>query len=444
MEEELKKLREQYAAKMAEAKSKLAEVNEKKAKPSDVDAILGQADEIKVKIDLIEKMIAGDAYLDGSDGPKAAHLGWRDSGPEEGISAVDSKAWRETEIENAFGRKVKIRFQVPLAVQPKGYAPAFEAYIRRGFDNMGPNDRKTLSEGVDTAGGFLTPEDQQTELIKKVAVVAVIRQNARVIQTSRDVVKWPRINYTTDDRYTSGVRMIWTGEVPASAAVHRVTDPVFGEVRIEVHTAMASMPLTNSLLEDSAFDVFGIGTDLIGEAFGLGEDDVFINGSGVGRPQGILSQVNGAGPASINSGTAADVTADGMIDLFYGLPAQYRRNARFMFNSQTMSHIEKLQDATNRYLVQPLQISSIASPPFDTIKGKPILPDEFMPDIATDAYAGIFGDLQGYFVVDRVGTSIQRLSELYAETDVTLLLARKRVGGYAVEPYRMKVLKIAA
>ena len=66
-----------------------------------------------------------------------------------------------------------------------------------------------------------------------------------------------------------------------------------------------------------------------------------------------------------------------------------------------------------------------------------------MPDIATDAYAGIFGDLQGYFVVDRVGTSIQRLSELYAETDVTLLLARKRVGGYAVEPYRMKVLKIA-
>jgi len=44
-------------------------------------------------------------------------------------------------------------------------------------------------------------------------------------------------------------------------------------------------------------------------------------------------------------------------------------------------------------------------------------------------------------VVDRVGLSIQRLDELYAETNQVLLLAKKRVGGQLVEAYRLSLLK---
>jgi HK97 family phage major capsid protein len=52
--------------------------------------------------------------------------------------------------------------------------------------------------------------------------------------------------------------------------------------------------------------------------------------------------------------------------------------------------------------------------------------------------------MSGYIVLDRVGFSVQRLSELYAETNITILLARKRVGGQLAEPYRVKVLKASA
>ena len=42
--------------------------------------------------------------------------------------------------------KKEYRFFVPLAVQKKGYAPAFEGYLRKGWEGLGPNDKKALTE----------------------------------------------------------------------------------------------------------------------------------------------------------------------------------------------------------------------------------------------------------------------------------------------------------
>ena len=73
-----------------------------------------------------------------------------------------------------------------------------------------------------------------------------------------------------------------------------------------------------------------------------------------------------------------------------------------------------------------------------------IVREQFMPDMTTDAHPIVFGDLRGYLVLDRVGLSLQRLDELYAETDITVLLARRRVGGQLIEPWRVKAQKVAS
>lgn len=446
MNDELTRLRSDYAAKMAEAKAKNGEFAAGKATAAEVDALLGQADEIKAKMALQERIAAGEDFLNGSAGPQAAHLGWRDAGPTEGMPAVDGKAWRQIEVADALGFKRQVRYHVPLAVQAKGYAPAFEAYLRGGDQKLGPTDRKVLTEGVDTAGGFLVPEDAQTEILKRTMAAAAMRPLCREIQTSRDVVKWPRVNYSADDIYTSGVRLTWTGEQPALATTHRVTDPVFGETRIDVHTAMASMPLSNDLLEDSAFDVWGIVAELFGEAYALGEDQVFTLGDGISKPMGLLTQANGgAGPAGIHSGSAGALTANGFLNLHYGIPAQYQANARYMLSSDAMVKTEQLQDGSNRNLVQPLTVSSLASAPFETIKGKPITLNPWMETVAAGHLVAVYGDFRGYIIVDRVGLSIQRMSDAtFASLNQTLALGRKRVGGYCAEPYRLRVMEVAA
>lgn len=444
----------QYKAKLDEAKA-LAEQHKETMAPeiaTKIDGILGEADQIKAKIDLAERMSQGDAFLNEPAGTQAAHVGWREAGPTEGNVEVDAKNWREVEVKTPFGSK-SFRFHLPLAVQKAGYAGAFEGYLRKGFSDLGPQDRKTLTEGTDTAGGFLVPADYHTELIKKIATMATIRGLARVVQTSRDVAQWPRIVYTTDDKYTSGVRLTWTGEIPSSSTVHRVTEPVFGLIDIPVHTAMASMPISNNLIEDSAFDVAGVSSDLLAEAFALGENDAFINGSGVGRPMGFLTQVGVAnvGPAASVSGANNAITTSGdahsglrLIDLYYTLPAQYRKRATWLMNSTGAKAVDNLVDAQDRPIVHALTQASLENGEITTIKGRPVMIDEFMPDISTDAYPIAFGDFKGYIVLDRVGFSVQRLTELYAETNITLLLARKRVGGQLVEPYKMKVLKASA
>jgi len=420
-----------------------------------VDALLGQYDQYKAQLDLVNRSREADSFMnDPAYAPMTQPAEFRPAGPDEGNDVVDVKAWREIEVKTVrkdpiFGMpvvdEVKIRYFVPIKVQKKGYSGAFEAYLRKkNFSEIGPNDQKTLTEGADSAGGFTVPEDYQTELIRKMATMATIRARARVATTSRDIAKWPKIHWTTDDEYTSGVRLTWTGESPASASTHRVTDPVFGLYSIGVHTAMASMPISNDLIEDSAFDIVGISSDLLSEAFTLGENDAFINGNGVGRPMGILTQVDGDGPAKVVSGSAGTLLGDGLISLYGALPSQYEGNATWTFNKATEMIIRKLKDTTNNYLWPIIpQVGNFGVAPRELL-GFPTLRDEFMPDVAAGAYPIIFGDLRGYLVLDRVGIAVQRLSELYAETNITLLLARKRLGGQTIEPWRLKVQKVAA
>ncbi len=448
---DLAKLRSTYAAKVAEAETIMAEAKDDQL-PKDrlekVNSLLAESDSLKAQIVAAEQIEAGNKFMSEGTGSKAAHLGWRPSAPGEGEPGVDPSSWREISIPSPWGEK-KVRFFVPEVVQTKGYNHAFEAYVRRGYSELGAEDRKTITEGVDSSGGFLTPEDFHVELIRKIATNAIIRSMARVVGTSRDIASWPRVVYTADDKYTSGVRLTWTGEVPSSATVHRVTEPVIGEFKIPVHTAMASMPFGNDTIEDSAFDLLGIGSSLFGEAFALGEDDVFINGDGVSKPMGILTEVNGNGMAYVISGTSASIVtaadanpAQRILDVYYAVPAQYRRNAAWVANSGTAKAMESIVDGQKRPILTSLiggSLADAAEP--DRVKNKPLRIDEFTPDIAANSYPLIFGDWSGYLILDRVGLSIQRLSEIYAETNITLLLAKKRVGGYLVEPYRFRCMK---
>ena len=448
---DITQLRNAYAAKIAEARGIAAKWAGKehempKADADQINAILGQADDIKVKMDMGLRLEAGDTFVNAPVGTKAAHMGWREAGPTEGDAAIDPDAWRSLKVRTMAGDQ-EIRYHVPLAVQGKNYKNAFESYLRKGMSDMGPQDRKTLSEGVDNAGGFLVPEDFQAELIKKTAAQAVIRANARVITTGRDMVSWPRVAYTTNNTYTSGIRLTWTGDLPSAGSVHRVTDPVFGSIKVPIHTAMASMPIGNDLIEDSAFDIVGQSSDMLAEAFAIGEDDVFVNGTGAGQPMGFITEVSttadGNAPAYVPSGAAATLTADGLIDIAFALPDQYDRNSKWYMAKGTEKVVRKLVGTTSGDYLFPQGLVGLDRLTSPELLGYPIVRCVNMPALTTNAYPIAFGDMRGYLVADRVGFSVQRLNERYAEENITLLLAKKRVGGYCIEPWRLKVQKIA-
>jgi HK97 family phage major capsid protein len=442
---DIAKLRQDYAAKIAEAKA-LASGEMSAETSQKINALLGHADEIKSQIVLAGRLADSDAYAN-QPMPQTAFGGFREAGPNEGDPDVDVKAWRSFKISTPFGER-EYRYHVPLAVQKRGYDAAFEAYIRHGKDAVGPQDRKALSEATDSAGGYLVPADYQENLIKKLATMATVRQYARVIQTSRDIVPWPRIKYTTNNEYTSGVRLTWTGETPSSATVHRVTDQVYGLFSIPINTAMASQLVSMDLIEDAAFDVLGISSELMAEAFALGEDAAFWTGSGAGQPRGIITDASDTAnfDAAITTVATADTIAEGeIIDVCYGLPAQYERLARWYWTKATEKVVRKLADTNGQYLWPVINQVGGYGPAGPELLGFPVTRDEFVNDISdattTTTYPVVFGDLTGYIIADRVGLSLQRNDSLYSETNNVLLLARKRVGGQLAEAYKLSLLK---
>lgn len=325
----------------------------------------------------------------------------------------------------------KIAFGGRILLTSKQIATALKSGI-------GPAQLKDLVEGSDTAGGFLVPEDFRAEIIRGLPDSVVVRPRARVVPTSRDVVKAPRIT-GNGNSYSSAVRMTWGPETP-TAASHE-SDPTFGQVAIPVHTAMASTQISLDNMEDAAYPVDRLLMELYTEAFALGEDDKFLTGDGNGKPEGIIQAASAGVITAVNSGNATALTSDGLIDLQYALPPQYWPNAIFVMNATSSGKaIRKLKDGNGDYLWQ----RGLSAREPDLLLGKPVAYSAFMPDVAASAYPVLYGDLKQYWIVDRVGMTLQRLAEVYAEQNMVGFVARKRVGGQIVLPAAFRVQYVSA
>lgn len=355
-------------------------------------------------------------------------------------------------IVNDEGEMLMDKKMFEVISQPE-YGSAFKSYLRSGSHGLKADALKVLQEGADTSGGYLVPPDILNRLIAKEPAPQTVQSRVTRLTTSRDQLQIPKVRYTTDNQYTSGMRVTWTGEVPASATDHRVTDPVFGQAVIPIYTAMMSLPLTNDMVEDSAYPIVNWSTSKFEETLSLLYEDMILNGTANNRPSGILVNPNATdNPATVVSGAASALTADGLISLAFALPEQYDRNAAFCMNKTNCAQaIAKLKDGDGRYLWgSGLQDSGLTVPIVNTaltgrtLLGYPVAFNAFMPNIAASAYPIVFGDFAGYYLVNRIGFSIQVLRELYAETNQILLLGRVRFGGKVIEDWRLKIQQVSA
>jgi len=329
------------------------------------------------------------------------------------------------------------------AIGHPSYRKAFNLYLRQGFSYMSADDRKTLQEGLDPSGGYIVPDPVLSRLIAKEPAPTTVASRVTNITASSDSITMPRIIYTTDDIYTSGMRVTWTGEIPAAATTHRVTDPVFGQHRIPIYTAMMSIAVTNDMIEDAAFNLLSWLMGKFEETVVLLRDNMALNGNGVSQPSGILVNPNGTdNPATVVTTAASTLTWDGVHNLLYALPEQYDRNAVVVMNkTNTALALSKLADGDGRpYWTQGSTDYGLAGERINRpLMGYPVMFNAFMPNVGTNAYPILFGDLGGYYQVMRVGFSVQTLRELYAETNQVVLLGRLRLGGLVVEPWKMKI-----
>lgn len=325
---------------------------------------------------------------------------------------------------------------------------AFDQYLRFGLSaavgvfqkygsDVSPQEMHLLVGTQGDLGGFLVPEDRRTVVLKDMPGIAVIRRVARVEGTGRDTLVFPAIqaNATNPKMYSSGFTGAFKAQGYTSGGTAPPTQdaPKFEQLRIPVWSWQpAAVELSQELIEDSGANVIGIAEQLIAETFGLDEDYEYINGSGVGRPEGVLGQPS---IEAVHSGSASLLTYGGLVDLWASLAGQYRQNARWLMSSLTFGAILKLADSQLRPIFTPNQTP-------DTLWNRPILFSEFMPEVEASAYPIVFGDFSHFVIADRQGVRVQRLTERFAPN--VGLLPMARVGGRVSRPNAFKKQLIAS
>jgi HK97 family phage major capsid protein len=232
----------------------------------------------------------------------------------------------------------------------------------------------------------------------------------------------------------------WTSE---TASVSETSSPQIAKRNIQVHELYAQPKATQRLIDDSEIDIEAWIAAKVSDIFSRKENTAFISGNGVGQPRGILTYAAGTSWGSIqqvNSGTSAQVTADGLIKLYYALKDAYARRASFLMNRATVQAVRLLKEtSTNQYLWQP---GLTAGAP-DTLLGVPVFMAADMPVAVADSLSVAVGDFKSaYQIVDRAGIRILR--DPFTDKPFVKFYTTKRVGGDVVNFDAIKLMKLAS
>jgi HK97 family phage major capsid protein len=145
------------------------------------------------------------------------------------------------------------------------------------------------------------------------------------------------------------------------------------------------------------------------------------------------------------SGSGTALTWDGLIDLMYAVPSQYRSGGVWIAERNTYRDIAKLKNGANEYLWNPFQFAGGADGAPPKLLSSVTLEQEGMPSVAANAYPLIYGDPKGYQIFDRIGMTVERyLDSTTARTNTIIYVMRRRLGGQVVEPWRFAVQKISS
>lgn len=306
---------------------------------------------------------------------------------------------------------------------------AFDHYLRKGENELSPEEKKSLTVGDNTAAGFLAPPEYVNELIKTVTEISPLRSIARVRPTTQKSVQMPSRTATFSAVFVAeqGTRSETTGYTTQ-------------QEEIPTHEMYALVDISEALLEDSVFNLEAEMQQEFATQFAKAEGEKFITGTGVGAPEGIT--INGD-VGTTNSGSGTVLTANGLLDLVHAIKSDYTNNATFVFNRTTLAAIRKLQDTAGQFVFQAGMMLTGGVP--NTILGFPYVEMPDMPNVSSSAKPVAFGDFsRGYMIVDRVGLAVLRDPFTQATSGNVRYYARKRVGGQVVLAEAIRTQTISA
>jgi HK97 family phage major capsid protein len=325
-------------------------------------------------------------------------------------------------------------FQMPARkVLTAGYASDFHQWVAsrgsivgehlpEGADGMGgyviPGLSAASYEGGATTGAPITPLQVEQQIIELAPAESGVRKLASVIPTVMDL-KLPR--------KTGFGTVALKAESGASSNYFSASDATVESFTLSAFMIGGYHILSWELVQDvNTFQSFAV-RDLMLE-YGVTEDNLFVNGTGTGQPEGLLGNT-GAGVTGVAAGSDSYATEllDATYDVMAKLNVMYWPRSAWLMNRATGLAIRKAQRKANLFDPIWTNVDGV-----DRLHGFPVEYSAAMPDIGTGATPVLYGSfVDGYVVGDRGGSglNVKILDQPLATAGQLILLVYRRVDG---------------
>lgn len=299
---------------------------------------------------------------------------------------------------------------------------SFNRYLLRGREVLTPEEYRGLMAGSDIAGGYLVAPQQFVQtLIQAVTDEVYIRKLATIFPLeSAESLGAPSLESDFDD-------CEWTTELGTGSE----DDLEFGKRELRPHPIAKRVKVSNKLLRGAAMNPEDIVRMQLERKFASTLEKGYMTGTGHNQPLGVFTASDeGISTArDVSTGnTETQISFDGLIEAQGSLKAAYQKRAVWIFHRDAITQIRRLKDGEGAHIWAP---ASASTP--ETILGRPYFVSEYCPNTFTSGkYVGIIGDFSFYWIADSMQMGIQKLVELYAETNQTGYIGRFESDGMPV------------
>lgn len=279
------------------------------------------------------------------------------------------------------------------------------AYLRAMV--LGPKteaEKRALSEGTDSAGGFTVPDVLSAQMIDRLRAASVlVRAGARTIPLTSDQ------NYIA--KIASDPVPAWRAEAAAIAE----SDPTFARVTLAPKSLAVLVKVSREVLEDS-LNIEGALVQCLTQAMALEVDRAGLFGSGSGSvPQG-LTNMSGIGEVALDgelTSYAPLISARAQV-----LTANAAEPTAFIMHPREDGVLTGLTATDGQPLQAPAKIAAI-----------PQLVTTSVPvngGAGTNEASIVTGDFRHFLIGLRNGLRIEMLKERYAENHQYAFVAHLR------------------
>jgi HK97 family phage major capsid protein len=295
-----------------------------------------------------------------------------------------------------------------------------------------------LRVNVEADGGYLVIPVYSDTITARIYETSPMRQLATTFTISGDRFLQPIEATEISD---GG----WIGEEESRSVTNTLQ---FGEIEIPMCEIYAQPRVTQKMLDDAKIDVETYLMDKVSQKMARTQNTAFISGNSVKRPTGILtySAWSSAGVfeankiEQVNSGSAADLTADGLQRLQNSLLEAYEPNATWLMKRQTFGSVMLLKDGDGNYLFNRALDRNVGIP--YSLLNRPLMFATDMDAVGANALAIAYGDFRSaYLIIEKPGISLLR--DPFTTKGSVLFYHTMRVGGKVVNFEAIKIQKVA-